>query len=167
MGGGSKRTRRAEFTQKESTFSRIGGLLKDPITILNNAHKRIVGWLCCYTPLEIILVAGLAPHNISPKSTSDMADFRCFKNDIIRGLHGGISKRILTMAGKQRMERPITMTGSVAKNCGIVDVLRGLLENEIHVPKEPQIIGALGAALSAFQFPSDSTGYYGERKGRT
>ena len=78
----------------------------------------------------------------------------CSKNDIIRGLHEAISKRIFTMAGKLRMERPITMTGGVAKNRGIVNALRRLLKNEIHVPEEPQIVGALGAALSAVCLPS-------------
>ena len=52
------------------------------------------------------------------------------------------------MAGKLRMEKPITMTGGVAKNRGIVDALRRLLKSEIRVPEEPQIVGALGAALS-------------------
>jgi predicted CoA-substrate-specific enzyme activase len=76
----------------------------------------------------------------------------CSKNDIIRGLHEAISKRIFTMAGKLRVERPITMTGGVAKNRGIVDALRRLLKTEVLVPEEPQIVGALGAALSAWRF---------------
>ncbi|UCD71899.1 MAG: 2-hydroxyacyl-CoA dehydratase [Syntrophobacterales bacterium] len=74
MGGVSRRSRGAEFIRKVATFSRIEGLLKDPIGILKNAHKPIMGWLCCYTPLEIILAAGIAPHRIIPEATSDMAD---------------------------------------------------------------------------------------------
>ncbi|UCD71901.1 MAG: 2-hydroxyglutaryl-CoA dehydratase [Syntrophobacterales bacterium] len=80
----------------------------------------------------------------------------CSKNDIIRGLHEAISKRIFTMAGKLRMEKPITMSGGVAKNRGIVDALRRLLKAAIHVPEEPQIVGALGAALSAWHLPSEA-----------
>jgi hypothetical protein len=167
MGGVSKRARGAEFTQRETTFSRIEGLLKDPIGALRNTHKPIIGWLCCYTPLEIMLAAGLTPYRIIPEPTSDMADSWCFRNGIIRGSHEAISKGIFTMAGKLRMKRPITMTGGMAKNRGIVDAVRRLLNNEIHVPKEPQIVGALGAVLSAFPFPSDSTAYRGERRGRT
>ena len=78
----------------------------------------------------------------------------CSKSDIIRGVHEAISKRIFTMAGKLRVERPITMTGGVAKNRGIVDALRRLLKTEVLVPEEPQIVGALGAALSAWRFAS-------------
>jgi predicted CoA-substrate-specific enzyme activase len=72
----------------------------------------------------------------------------CSKNDIIRGLHEAISKRIFTMAGKLRVEGPITMTGGVAKNRGIVDALGRMLKSRIQLPEEPQIVGALGAALS-------------------
>jgi len=78
----------------------------------------------------------------------------CSKNDIIRGLHEAISKRIFTMAGKLRIEKPIAMTGGVAKNRGIVDALGRFLKSAIHVPEEPQIVGALGAALSAWRLPS-------------
>ena len=60
-----------------------------------------------------------------------------------------MSKRIFTMAGKLRMEELITNTGGVAKNRDIVDALRWLLEGKIQVPEEPQIVGALGAALTA------------------
>jgi bzd-type benzoyl-CoA reductase N subunit len=64
-----------EQTQEETTtLRRIGGLLKDPIAALKNTHKPIMGWLCCYTPLEVILAGGIAPYRIIPEATSDMAD---------------------------------------------------------------------------------------------
>jgi activator of 2-hydroxyglutaryl-CoA dehydratase len=53
------------------------------------------------------------------------------------------------MAGKLKREKPITMRGGVAKNRGIVDALRRVLNTEIHVPEEPQIVGAVGTALWA------------------
>jgi len=60
--------------EEKTTLSRIEGLLKDPITTLRNAHKPIMGWLCCYTPLEIVLAGGINPYRIIPEPTSDMAD---------------------------------------------------------------------------------------------
>jgi bzd-type benzoyl-CoA reductase N subunit len=63
--------RRQEGTE---TLSRIEALLKDPIAALKNTHKPVIGWLCCYTPLEIILAAGIVPYRIIPEPTSDMAD---------------------------------------------------------------------------------------------
>lgn len=41
------------------------------------------------------------------------------------------------------------MTGGVAKNEGVVRALEERLKVEIAVPEEPQIAGALGAALFA------------------
>lgn len=64
-----------ERTQEDTTtLSRIGGLLKDPITVLKNTHKPIMGWFCCYTPLELIMGGGMNPYRIIPNPTSDMAD---------------------------------------------------------------------------------------------
>ncbi len=60
--------------EKTTTLSRIEELLKDPIATLRNGHKPIMGWLCCYTPLEIILAGGINPYRIIPEPTSDMAD---------------------------------------------------------------------------------------------
>jgi activator of 2-hydroxyglutaryl-CoA dehydratase len=47
------------------------------------------------------------------------------------------------------MVPPVVMSGGVAKNVGVVRVLEKLLETEIVLPSEPQIVGALGAALFA------------------
>ena len=39
------------------------------------------------------------------------------------------------------------MTGGVAKNPGVVAVLEEQLGEKLHIYKEPEIVGALGAAL--------------------
>lgn len=41
------------------------------------------------------------------------------------------------------------MTGGVAKNGGVLRALEEKLKTKIEVPPEPQIVGALGAALLA------------------
>lgn len=46
--------------------------------------------------------------------------------------------------------------GRCCKEPGIVEALRRVLKAEIHVPEEPQIIGALGVALPALKLPSES-----------
>jgi activator of 2-hydroxyglutaryl-CoA dehydratase len=43
----------------------------------------------------------------------------------------------------------VTMSGGVAKNTGVVRLMEEKLGQTIHVYSEPQIIGALGAALMA------------------
>lgn len=73
----------------------------------------------------------------------------CAKEDIIRGLHEAISNRIYTMANRLRLENIITLTGGVAKNIGMVRALKKRLKARVYVPDEPQIVGALGAAIAA------------------
>jgi predicted CoA-substrate-specific enzyme activase len=69
--------------------------------------------------------------------------------EIIRGIHESISKRIFRMAKKLRVREEITFSGGVAKNQGIAEALKKLFDQPINIPEEPQIVGALGAALCA------------------
>jgi predicted CoA-substrate-specific enzyme activase len=69
--------------------------------------------------------------------------------EIIRGLHESISGRISRMAKRLRVKKEITFSGGVAKNEGIADALKILFGMSINIPEEPQIVGALGAALYA------------------
>ncbi len=71
------------------------------------------------------------------------------KLDIIAGIHEAIGRRMHSLVNHVGMTPPVVMSGGVAKNVGVVHVLEKLLETEIIVPPEPQIVGALGAALFA------------------
>ncbi len=71
------------------------------------------------------------------------------KEVIIRGLHDSIADRILGMVNRVGIEEEVTLTGGVAKNEGVVRALEDRLGVKMFVPPEPQIIGALGAALLA------------------
>lgn len=71
--------------------------------------------------------------------------------DIIAGIHEAIGRRVLPMARAVRVRPPVMMSGGVAKNKGVVAVLHRLLETDIIVTEEPQIVGALGAALFALE----------------
>jgi predicted CoA-substrate-specific enzyme activase len=72
---------------------------------------------------------------------------------IIRGLHDAIADRILGMVRRVGVEEKVTLTGGVAKNEGVVLALEERLGVKVFVPPEPQIIGALGAALLARELP--------------
>lgn len=71
------------------------------------------------------------------------------KNSIIKGIHRSIASRTASMVERVGLTEPVVMTGGVAKNSGVVDCLQDELDCEITVPEEPQIVGALGAALLA------------------
>lgn len=46
-------------------------------------------------------------------------------------------------------EEMVVLTGGVAKNKGVLKALEGELKLPISIPENPQITGALGAALIA------------------
>ena len=71
------------------------------------------------------------------------------KEEIIKGLHEAISKRIFRMTKRLKVGPEITFSGGVAKNQGIVEAMKALFRMAINIPEEPQIVGALGAALCA------------------
>ncbi len=71
--------------------------------------------------------------------------------DICRGLHISIAKRITAQLKRVGLEEEVVMTGGVAKNIGVVTELETSLGCKIRISEEPQINGALGAALIALE----------------
>ena len=69
--------------------------------------------------------------------------------DIIAGIHKAIAKRTYSMASQIGLDQPIAFTGGVGKNSGVKKALEVEFGKELLVPEDPQIIGALGAALFA------------------
>jgi len=73
------------------------------------------------------------------------------KEDIIAGIHRAIARRVGTMAENIGIRQQVMMTGGVAKNIGVVRALEEKLGTAILVTEEPQIVGALGAAIFALE----------------
>ena len=73
------------------------------------------------------------------------------KVDIIAGLHEAIGRRLQAMVKGVGVHPRVMMSGGVAKNQGVVRVLETMMDTDILIPPEPQIVGALGAALYAFE----------------
>ncbi len=73
------------------------------------------------------------------------------REDIARGLHQSIADRTAGLVKRVGLEIPVMMTGGVAKNSAVVTALNNKLAVDIIVPPEPQIAGALGAALLAVE----------------
>jgi len=71
-------------------------------------------------------------------------------SDIVAGIHDAIASRIMSLVYRVGLEKELTITGGVAKNIGVVTYLEkrmGITSQKL--PVDPQIIGALGAALMA------------------
>ncbi|MHA1276718.1 MAG: acyl-CoA dehydratase activase [Candidatus Helarchaeota archaeon] len=72
------------------------------------------------------------------------------KKDIVAGLHTAIAKRITGMVNRLgKVQEKIVFCGGVAKNDGVKKALEQELRKKLYRPEDPQITGALGAALLA------------------
>jgi len=71
------------------------------------------------------------------------------RKDLIAGVHKAVSARVAAMASTLTITPDAVFTGGVAKNIGVKKFLEEEIGMELLVPDEPQIIGALGAALLA------------------
>jgi predicted CoA-substrate-specific enzyme activase len=71
------------------------------------------------------------------------------RGEIIRGLHRAVVNRIWSMVQTVGAHGAVTMSGGVAKNPCVVRLLEDYLKRSVHIHTEPQIVGALGAALVA------------------
>lgn len=76
--------------------------------------------------------------------------------DILNGIHHAIARRVGIMVEHVGVQERVAMTGGVAKNIGVVKALEEALSTKILIPADPQIIGALGAAIIAMERNLDS-----------
>lgn len=70
-------------------------------------------------------------------------------NDILAGATDAIAERIKALLERVGIEEALCISGGVAKNIGVVKRLEVKLGLKAHMASEPQIVGALGAALFA------------------
>ena len=73
--------------------------------------------------------------------------------NVIAGMHLSLARRVIQMGVTANIPfiQDIVLSGGVAKNKGMVVTIKNLLKQEVITPDEPQITGALGAALSAIE----------------
>ncbi len=73
-------------------------------------------------------------------------------SEIVNGLHRAIATRtrgLVRRVAPQLADLNVSMSGGVARNPGVVRELSKVLGRDIRVPADPDIVGALGAALIA------------------
>ena len=67
---------------------------------------------------------------------------------IVRGLHAALASRVAALA-RIAPGDAVFLSGGVARNAAMVAALAGALGRRVSVLPDPQLVGALGAALSA------------------
>ncbi|MEG2121916.1 MAG: acyl-CoA dehydratase activase [Rikenellaceae bacterium] len=74
------------------------------------------------------------------------------RTSLAKGIMQSVVNRSIGQMKKVGIESDIVFVGGVALNKGMVALLRHTLGVEIHIPEDPQIVGALGAALILNRF---------------
>jgi predicted CoA-substrate-specific enzyme activase len=69
--------------------------------------------------------------------------------NILAGIHESMVNRLFGLAHRVGMRPEVVMSGGVSKNIGIIRAMEAKLGKPVLVPEDPQIVGALGAALVA------------------
>jgi predicted CoA-substrate-specific enzyme activase len=77
--------------------------------------------------------------------------------DIALGLHDAIATRITTMARRVGIKERVVFAGGAALNQCLNRLVGDKLNIEMTVPREPQIVGAIGAALLATKILSNNS----------
>lgn len=80
------------------------------------------------------------------------------REDVARGAHRAIAKRVVGMVGRVGFEPNVLMTGGVALNDDMVRTLSHELETEIEVAPYSQAVGAIGAAVIAYELSQKKDG---------
>ncbi len=106
-----------------------------PISLQSKEHIQISSMCSVFAESEVI---SLIAQN---KETADIA----------HGVHEAIVNRALSLIRRVGSEPAYMMTGGVAKNPGVAAILEEKLGCPVIIPPEPEIVGALGAALFALE----------------
>jgi (R)-2-hydroxyacyl-CoA dehydratese activating ATPase len=109
--------------------------------------------------IELDLVGDISLQSTNPASISNICTIWAQQEvaarlvegtpvpDLIAGVHRSLADRVARMVKRLKVKKEIILTGGGGKNKGLVRALREQLGEEILVPPEPLITGALGAAL--------------------
>ena len=71
------------------------------------------------------------------------------KPEVLGAVHAAIASRTVGLVSRVGKREPAVMTGGVAKNVAAVHHIEAALGLRLRIPPDPQIAGALGAALYA------------------
>ena len=72
-------------------------------------------------------------------------------NNIVAGVHRSIANKACSLVYRIGLQQEVVMCGGVAQDLGVVDAIEQELKCKVTVAQNPQITGALGAALLAYE----------------
>lgn len=138
----------AEFVMNEKCAAGTGrfldvmaNVLETTVDQLGDLDSQAVEALSISSTCTVFAESEVISHLSNGKQTAD----------IIRAIHQSVAKRTCGLARRIGIEPNVAMTGGVAQNKGVVRALEQELGLPITVPRNPQIVGALGAAILAWE----------------
>ncbi|SDY22730.1 acyl-CoA dehydratase activase [Eubacterium barkeri] len=78
--------------------------------------------------------------------------------NVAAAIHKSVAKRVCGLAHRAGVEASVVMTGGVAQNRGVIRAIERELKLPVTVPENPQMMGALGAAILAFEAMQEGRG---------
>lgn len=88
------------------------------------------------------------------------------RSEILAGSCAALCSRVQALLRRVGIEEAFVISGGIAKNPGVVNRLEQRLSLKAHIAEEPQIVGALGAALFAQDLIKKRAAKAGKRKKR-
>jgi len=73
------------------------------------------------------------------------------KEDLLAGIHRALAAQINSLAQRIGVEQDVAMVGGGARDVGLVRALEEIRNHDIHVPANPHMTAALGAAIIAME----------------
>ena len=71
--------------------------------------------------------------------------------EIVAGVHESVASKACALVHRVGLQPDVAISGGVARNAGVVDAIGRELKCNVTVAEDPQSIGALGAALAAYE----------------
>jgi len=136
-----------DFNMNDKCAAGTGRFLEEMAKVLNTSVENL-GKLAKRSE-ESLVISSMCTVFAESEVVSLLAENKT-REDIANALHNAIADRILSLAYKSRLTSAVTITGGVAKNMGVTEAIMSKLPNmKVNISEEPQIVGALGAAVIA------------------
>jgi len=69
--------------------------------------------------------------------------------DVVAGIYCSVASRILALCKRVGIEKEVAVTGGVALNRGLINIIEEEMGFKVLIPENPQLVAALGAAIIA------------------
>ena len=151
----SKEGQVTNFAVSERCAAGSGRFLEIIANVLRIELKDI-GPLSLKSKNPVIFTTGCAVFGESEAISRVSEGFS--KEDILAGVHQAMSNKISTLIARVGLEERCAICGGGGLDIGLIRSIEGNLGTKLLMPPQPQLITALGAAITAFSLSPQGRG---------